>query len=135
MRTRTRRQAFTGDWGRTAKVIATSLSLATILMLALLVSLSGCKPAANEVIIKDLRFNPPTLTVSAGTTLTWKNEDQTAHTVTSDSNDSTSAPAAAKFTSKILNPGDSYTHTFDTPGSYKYHCQIHAYLKGEVIVQ
>jgi len=112
-----------------------SLSLATIIVLALLISLSGCKPAANEVIIKDLRFNPPKLTVTAGTTVTWRNEDQTAHTVTSDLNDTASAPAAAKFKSKILNPGDSFTHSFDAPGSYKYHCDIHPYLKGEVVVQ
>ena len=107
-------EAVTDDRGRTARSIAASISLATVLVLALLVSLSGCKQASNEVIIKDLRFNPKVLTVTTGTTVTWKNEDQTAHTVTSDMNDVASAPADQKFKSKILNPGDTFTHTFDT---------------------
>ena len=130
------RARFIGDPADRTRTFAMAVSLATIVVLfALLVPMSGCKQPANEVVIKNLRFNPKMLTVSAGTTVTWKNEDQTAHTVTSDSIDSTSAPAAAKFQSKILNPGDSFTHTFDTPGSYKYHCDIHPYLKGEVVVQ
>ena len=134
MRTRARPPALGGDRGHGARALAGSLSLATIIVLAFLLVLPGCKQAANEVVIKDLRFNPKVLTVNTGTTVTWVNKDQTAHTITSDSNDTTSAPTAAKFKSKILNPGDSFAHTFETAGSYKYHCDIHPYLKGEVIV-
>lgn len=112
------------------------LALAGIALLTL-VTLTACAPKAgpNDVFVKDLRFNPKKLTVSAGTTVTWTNFDQTAHTITSDSNDTTDAPKAQKFTSKPLSPGDTYKHTFDTPGTYKYHCSIHPYLTGEVIVK
>lgn len=112
------------------------LALAVMLAAGVLAAMGGCgKPAGNQVIIKDLRFNPQTITVTKGTTVTWTNEDQTAHTVTSDSNDTTGAPKAQKFSSDPLNPGDTFKHTFDTPGTYKYHCDIHPYLTGEVIVK
>ncbi len=134
MRTRQRHKAHTQDQRRPARTAARSwLAIAAVVLL--LVSISGCKPAADTVVIKFLKFNPEVLTVNAGTTVTWRNEDQTAHTVTSDLNDSTSAPAAQKFSSEPLNPGQTFTHTFDTAGTYHYHCEIHGYLKGTVIVK
>ncbi len=115
-----------------------SLALALVAALAVVAVLSACSGSqgtGSNVTIRDLRFNPPELTVNTGTTVTWTNQDQTAHTVTSDSFGSTSTPAAEQFTSPPLNPGQSFHHTFDTPGTYKYHCDIHQYLKGEVVVK
>lgn len=104
-----------------------------------LLAVSACsgQQGGNFVDIHDLRFNPPTLTVKAGTTVTWTNSDQTAHTVTSDAPGPGSTPTTPvpEFTSKPLNPGQSYQHKFDKAGTYKYHCSIHPYLKGEVIVR
>lgn len=98
--------------------------------------LLGCSSnPGNAVDIHDLQFDPKVLTVPKGTTVTWTNNDQTAHTVVSDSADSTTAPAAQKFKSDFLNPGQSYSHRFDEVGRYPYHCDIHPYLKGEVVVQ
>lgn len=113
------------------------VALCVIVAATLLGGVAGCgsRTPANEVVVKDLRFTPNSLTVTKGTTVTWKNEDQTAHTITSDSNDTTDAPEAQKFTSEPLNPGDTYKHKFDTPGTYKYHCSIHPYLTGEVVVK
>lgn len=110
--------------------------LVALLMTIVTPGLLGCgSKSGSSVNIHDLQFDPQVLTVTKGTTVTWTNNDQTAHTVTSDSADSTTAPAAQKFTSNPLNPGESYTHTFDQPGRYPYHCNIHPYLKGEVIVK
>jgi plastocyanin len=114
-----------------------------VLLLAAAVALAACAglpptPGPGKVVIADLKFNPRTITVNKGDTVTWTNEDQTAHTVTSDdypTPDSTATPPPGSFTSKILNPGESFTHTFEQPGKVTYHCQLHQYLTGEVVVK
>jgi plastocyanin len=87
---------------------------------------------ANTVQLTDaLRFDPATLTVPRGTTVTWRNTSQVPHTVTDDPSKAASAsdaqlPSGAQpWDSGNLNPGQTFTHTFDTPGTYKYFCQPH----------
>jgi plastocyanin len=70
-------------------------------------------------------FSPPALTVAAGTTLSWRNNDVTTHTSTSDTG----------LWSKVLSPGDSFSFTFGTPGTYQYHCMIHSFMHGTITVQ
>ncbi len=72
-------------------------------------------------------FTPQTLTVAVGTTVTWKNTTQIAHTVTSD--DGTS------FDSGAMAGDGTFSFTFSKPGTYTYHCDIHPYMKATVIVQ
>jgi plastocyanin len=72
-------------------------------------------------------FNPKTLPVPVGTTVTWKNTTQVAHTVTSD--DGTS------FDSGIVPAGGTFTFRFTKAGSYAYHCDIHPYMKAMVVVK
>ena len=105
-------------------------------LLFLAVLISGCTqnqppgpPAggANTVTIKSFAFSPAALTVSVGTTVTWTNEDSTTHTVTSDS--------GSELASEQLSNGQSYTHTFNTAGTYDYHCSIHTTMKGKIIVE
>jgi len=73
-------------------------------------------------------FNPSTITVVIGinNTVIWNNDDSAPHTVTA--ND-------GSFSSGNLNPGDSYTFTFTTPGTYSYHCSYHPWMKGTVVVK
>jgi plastocyanin len=85
---------------------------------------------ADSVVIKDFAFKPSDLKVKAGTKVTWTNEDSATHTATSD--DGSNAPA--KFDSGDLPKGKSYSFTFEKPGTYKYHCSIHSYMKGTVTV-
>lgn len=87
------------------------------------------------VIIKDLRFNPPVVTIRPGTKVRWLNQDETAHTSTSAdySADATTQPAGA-WNSPILDPGRSWTRTFDAAGTFPYACSIHPYIKGTVKV-
>ena len=81
---------------------------------------------ANTIVIKDFDFAPMTLTVKAGTTVTWKNEDGEPHTVTSDT---------GLFRSGGLDQDDAFSFKFDNPGVYKYVCSIHPKMVGKIIVQ
>ncbi len=80
----------------------------------------------STVEIKKFMFAPMTLTVSVGATVTWKFEDSTPHTVAADDN---------SFTSSPMSNGQTYTHTFDTAGTVKYHCSIHPFMTGTIVVK
>lgn len=108
---------------------------------ALLALLAGGCGAANSttVTISGNQLDHQTLNVSVGTTVTWVNEDQTVNTVTSDGvNTDTSLLTKArpgKFNSGPLNPGQSFSFTFSTPGTYQYSSIVHGYIMGTVIVK
>ncbi len=82
----------------------------------------------------NLNYVPRVITVIVGynNTVEWIDEDHTAeyHTVTS----TLASTAPGYFDSGNLSPGGSWTHTFDTPGTYTYYCIYHGWMKGEVIV-
>lgn len=82
----------------------------------------------NTVTIRDFSFGPATLTVKKGTTVTWTNEDSTQHDVTPDS------PTGEFKRSSLLSKGDTYSVTFNTPGTYRYHCTPHPDMKGTITV-
>jgi plastocyanin len=105
----------------------TILRLAALWLVALLLFApsAGAQGKTMAVSIKNFAFNPPNTTVSAGTTVTWVNNDQVPHTVTA--ND-------GAFDSGTLQPGQSYSFTFDKPGTYAYHCNIHPYMTATVTV-
>jgi plastocyanin len=71
------------------------------------------------------RYEPATLTVSAGSTVTWVNQGATAVTVTSPD---------GLFDSESIGPGASFSYTFDTPGTFRYFCVPYPHMKGEIIV-
>lgn len=71
------------------------------------------------------RYDPSTLTVTAGTTVTWVNQGATAVTVTSPD---------GLFDSDTLGPGASFSYTFDTPGTYRYFCVPYPHMKGVIVV-
>ena len=77
-------------------------------------------------------FVPNTLTVSKGTVVTWTNDDSTEHTVTSGS--SPGGNSGAEFDSSPITPGKTFQHTFSTSGTFDYHCNIHPFMKGKVVV-
>ena len=76
--------------------------------------------------IDNFTFTPATLTVAAGTTVTWKNEDDSPHRI-GDKN--------GTFKSAALDTDDSFSHTFATPGEYPYICTIRPYMVGKIIVK
>ena len=85
-------------------------------------------PAPSAVVIDDFAFGPATLTVPHGTTVTWTNKDDDPHTVVS-------ADASKLFKSPALDTDESFTFTFNEPGTFKYFCTIHPRMQGTVIVQ
>jgi len=86
---------------------------------------SGGNPYASAV-IKNFAFSPATITVAAGSTVAWLNQDSSAHTVTAD---------AGGFDSGTMAQGLTWRHTFTSAGRFPYHCDIHNYMKGLVVVQ
>ena len=84
-------------------------------------------PGGIEVKIDNFSFGPMTLTVAAGTTVTWTNNDDVPHTVVSE--DKTT------FKSRALDTGEHFSYTFSKPGTYPYFCSVHPKMVAEVVVQ
>src|SRR5215217_7350866 len=103
------------------------LAALSLVALVLFAPTAGAQGKTMTVNIKNFAFNPPNVTVAPGTTVTWVNNDQTAHTATA------TDPAGA-FDSGTLQPGQSYSFTFDKPGTYAYHCNIHPDMTATVTV-
>ncbi|HEX4721302.1 MAG TPA: cupredoxin family copper-binding protein [Pseudonocardiaceae bacterium] len=81
--------------------------------------------ASSSVSIKGFAFSPAAITVKVGTTVTWTNLDQDAHTVTAKD---------SSFGSQALDTGASYKFTFTKPGTYDYLCTIHPFMTATVVV-
>jgi plastocyanin len=79
-----------------------------------------------DVAIMDFAFAPATVTVKAGSTVTWTNHDSEAHTVR------TTKSTTVK--SDVLATDATFSFTFTTPGEYAYHCSIHPEMHGTVVV-
>src|SRR5919112_6180664 len=99
-----------------------ALSLVALMLFAPTAAAQG---KTMTISIKNFAFNPPNATVAAGTTVTWVNDDQAPHTATA--NDGT-------FDSGTLQPGQSFSFTFDKAGTYAYHCNIHPDMTATVTV-
>ncbi len=84
--------------------------------------------AGATIEISEYQFSPETVTVKAGDAVVWKNMGNVAHTVTE-----TTTPRT--FASTDINPGQSFTQTFPTPGTYNYVCSIHPdRMHGTIVV-
>jgi plastocyanin len=100
--------------------------------LLLAVSLSACDvapaatPGETTISISEFMFAPTSITVAPGTTVRWKNLDGEPHTVRS---------VETGFRSDPLDQNDSFTFTFDKPGTYRYVCSIHPQMIGTVVVK
>lgn len=106
---------------------------AAAVVLALTGIVSATAPAAAghrlrgheaEVEMEDFAFHPGRITVARGTRLTFANHDSTTHTATS----------AGKFDTGRIRPGHSVTVTLRKAGVYAYHCTIHAFMHGKIVV-
>ena len=114
-----------------------SLLIAVILLLSVIMLLNfacskssyngsgGDTPPENPVYMRGSVFSVPNLTISAGSKVTWINDDNMVHTATA--ND-------ASFNSGDMNPGTSFSFTFNTVGTYNYHCTHHTGMTAVVTV-
>ena len=80
-----------------------------------------------EVVMKGIKFVPPEITVAAGDTVTWTNEDTVGHDVTGDSFSSGDSGG--------LQNGDTFKFTFKKAGTFDYVCTVHPGMEGSVTVE
>ena len=109
----------------------------TILIVTLAVILAACgflsrtgpvearQAAAFEISVVDFAFEPGTVSVPVGATVTWTNTGSRPHTVTADD---------GSFDSGRLDPGEEFSLTFDQPGTFTYHCGFHPEMRGSIVV-
>src|ERR1700758_2402380 len=81
--------------------------------------------AGDQVTIDNFAFSPATLTVKAGSTVTWTNRDEEPHPV---------AGSDGSFHSPGMGTGATFAHTFSTAGTFDYVCSIHPMMRGTVVV-
>jgi plastocyanin len=74
----------------------------------------------------DLAFDPPAVTVTAGELVELENADGTNHTFTA---------TDGKFDSRIIEPGERFTFATEEPGGLEYRCEIHAAMRGRIVVE
>ena len=86
---------------------------------------SSNAPSVASVSIKNMAFNPGSVSVTTGATITWMNSDTTIHTVTADD---------GSFNSGNIAVGATYTKVFSTTGIFSYHCILHPEMTGKVVV-
>ena len=105
-----------------------TIAVALTIGIAASVTMAGAEtpPSPAEVKIDNFTFEPQTLTVKAGTTITWTNHDDIPHTVVS---------TDSVFKSKPLDTDQTFTFMPTKPGTYPYFCSIHPKMTGKIIVQ
>jgi plastocyanin len=85
----------------------------------------AAEPRAAEIRIDNFTFSPATISVAAGTRVTWINGDDIPHTVVADDH---------SFRSRTLDTDDRYSVTFEKAGRYRYFCSLHPHMVGTVVV-
>jgi plastocyanin len=108
-----------------------------ILFSFILINGSGCTNIINPVgkdtgseftiEVRDFSFRPDQIVIKTGDMITWVNVGAEIHTATSDN--------GTEIGSLEISPGTTFSHVFDMPGTYTYHCSTHQFMKGTIIVQ
>jgi plastocyanin len=111
--------------GGVRALLLTFAGLAAILGLSLVASGGGALADDATIKIANFTFDPPTLTVKAGTTVTWVNADDIPHLV---------SEKDGKFRSSALDTDDKFSQTFSTAGTVEYFCIIHPKMTGKIVV-
>ncbi|MFI5274558.1 MAG: plastocyanin/azurin family copper-binding protein [Ktedonobacterales bacterium] len=87
----------------------------------------GAKAAVAIGGVSTYAFSPSSISVKTGTTVTWTNNTQAPHTVTSDG-------GPASFNGSLDSNGSTFSFTFTQAGTYTYHCSVHPYMKATIVV-
>jgi len=96
-------------------------------LVVLALTVLPARAATTQVAIRNLAYQPATVTVAPGDSVTWTNRDAVNHTVTGE-NDLT-------LRSNTMPPNGTYDHTFLTAGTFTYRCDFHPSMRGTVVVQ
>jgi plastocyanin len=100
-------------------------AMVTALALAVAGASSSASVATKGVSIKATGFSPATVTIATADAVKWTNRDTKDHQVVANN---------GAFASPIIHPGKSYSHTFNTAGTFRYHDALHPALTGKVVV-
>jgi plastocyanin len=124
-----------------------------IVLLTLAVLVPGCSSSSqgtnnsatpHAVTIQGIAFAPSKLTVPVGTKVSWTNNDNVKHTVTSGKPGKDAIPGVSKgtgphpsgvFDHPMSATGGAFSFTFKKPGTYTYFCRIHSSMRASIIVQ
>ena len=100
---------------------------AALAIVTVLTSLAASQALAADAQVKiaNFTFDPPVLTVKAGTTVIWINADDIPHVV---------SEKDGKFRSSALDTNDKFSQTFSTAGTVEYFCAIHPHMTGKIVV-
>jgi plastocyanin len=117
-----------GGYAATARPAAPAVAARPAAPPAAVVGAQVASAAADgpTIRIKNYQFETPSLTVPAGTTVSWLNDDVDVHTATSRNR---------AFSSPGLDRSETYAFRFDTPGTYAYFCALHPQMTAEIVVQ
>jgi plastocyanin len=113
----------------------TALALSAAVLWSILAVGGPAFAASKSVSIVDFAFQPGSVTISAGDSVVWTNNGQAPHTVTDDGGTFDSSPNCPNNLSDCMQPGDSYSHTFDSAGTFSYHCKVHPNMTGTIVVE
>ena len=108
-------------------IAATVLGAAVGALMAASVLFAQADSPMSTLSIHNFTFTPQTLTVKAGTTVTWINKDDIPHGIASSN--------TAFKKSGALDTDDSYSFTLTTPGTYSYFCYLHPHMVGSIVVE
>ncbi|HKF81416.1 MAG TPA: cupredoxin domain-containing protein [Solirubrobacterales bacterium] len=108
-------------------VLGLAVALAILATVALRHSDAGAATAsaAKSVVIRDFAFHPGTLKVKRGARVAFTNSSNVTHTATK----------GGAFDTRGIAPGKSATVAFNKRGTFAYHCKIHPFMKGKVVVE
>ncbi len=112
-------------------------SVAALLAAAFVLTMASGGPAlAASVTIGDNFYSPNSVTISVGQSVPWTYiSGSTIHSVTADNGSFNSSPGCPGDVNACMHPGDSYSHTFSTAGTFSYHCLVHGFaMSGTVVV-
>ncbi len=106
--------------------IRIATAFAVVLAVAAGFPATSAQAADTQVKIDNFTFAPQRITVKAGTTVTWINDDDIPHTV---------ASSTKLFKSRALDTKDKFSFMFATPGVYEYFCSLHPHMTGAIVVE
>lgn len=107
--------------GRTLRIAAVIIAIGALAPVA-------AHAASQTVVVQNFAFAPPSLTINVGDTVTWTNRDAIAHTATAN------VGSPATFDRQLPASGGSATVAFSVAGTYAYHCSIHPFMTGTIVV-
>lgn len=123
-----------GAFHRTSRATRAAIAFAAVAA-ALLLALRASSQAATgatattsataNVSINNYKFHPPTLTVSKGTKVAFANDSGVTHTATD----------GGVFDTRRIKPGQSVAVRFTQKGTFRYHCKIHTFMHGTIVVR